>query len=139
MRRLACAFALLAVVGAAATAEAGGAPPPPPPKPCVTDNDCDGCQRCNNGYCPGAEVEQASCMCNAECELVGKHSCDLSLQKPLCGGTCNAAAPTRDLVCGAGFDHATLEPFTAGAIGDVATAATALPDGAIIVEPFGGP
>jgi hypothetical protein len=139
MRRpIASALALL-VVGAAATANAGGAPLPPPPKPCVTDNDCDGCQRCNGGYCPGGETQEAICMCNAECELVGKHSCDLSKDKPLCGGTCADAAPALTLVCASGSDHASLELFTAGTISDAPSAATAMPTSAIVVLPFEGP
>ena len=49
------------------------------------------------------------CLCNAECELAGMHACDLSMDKPLCGGVCRPSAPTRALTCSAGDDLVKLE------------------------------
>jgi hypothetical protein len=112
--RAASVWLVLAVGAIALTtrlAIADGAPPPPPPQTCATDADCPGCQRCAGGVCPGVEVQADVCMCNAECERIGMASCDLSVDKPLCGGRCVAVPKSRELTCGAGDDLVKLEPF----------------------------
>jgi hypothetical protein len=72
-------------------------------------------------------------MCNAECERIGKASCDVSPDKPLCGGRCSAAPKTKELTCGAGDDVVKLEPFTTQII--ETTGAKPAPDALVVEQP----
>jgi len=112
-----CALSFAVLVAKVVVADA---PPPPPLKPCATDADCPGCERCSNGFCPGGVAQLAICMCNAECQDIGFGACDLSPDKPLCGGRCVGGTPQRELVCGAGDDVVKVEAL--------ATPTTDVPD-----------
>lgn len=125
---------LLLVLVARTAAGEGGASPPPPPTPCQTDLDCPGCGRCSGGVCPQAEWSGTVCMCDDECARTGAGSCDLSDLKPLCGGQCVAATPTRPLACGAGVDTVHVSPLGL-AIHDAAGAASVASTQAITFEP----
>jgi hypothetical protein len=72
---------------------------------CASDSDCPGCERCVDGVCPGAEPKTTTCMCPDECTPAGFAWCDVSSEKPLCGGVCVAdGTSARALTCGAGDD-----------------------------------
>src|SRR4051794_3923497 len=90
--RLAAAAAALSVVGLSAPPATGDALPPPPPKPCARDADCDACDVCVGatataaGGCSNGAQGRAGCMCDADCApSTGAPSCNLSVDKPLCG------------------------------------------------------
>ena len=144
VRRLAWPAAVLAgcLVGALALsstkvrADSGDGPEPLGP-PCKTDADCPGCGRCRDGFCPAKDPSGAECMCNAECEAKGATSCDLSVEKPLCGGVCVDAPKTRELTCGAGDDSTKLAPFDGGGPGE-AGGARPLAGPEIVIEPWTG-
>jgi hypothetical protein len=72
-------------------------------------------------------------MCNAECERVGLASCDLSLDKPLCGGICSNRPKARELTCSAGDDVTRLESFTIPPPEHVSTT-TALSGTPVVIE-----
>jgi hypothetical protein len=122
----------VAVILAAKVATAD-APPPPPPPPCTTDADCPGCQRCENGFCPGYEVSGPVCLCNDECVGAGLTSCDLSTTKPRCGGRCTNNPAPRALTCGAGDDLVIVAPMTSP-ISDNADGVHVVAPNAVVVE-----
>lgn len=128
---------LLGLVGTSLSARATGASQPTPTpttKACARDADCLDCERCRDGHCASLVVEPRPCMCNAECELMGRSSCDLSVDKPLCGGVCVSEPSTRELTCSTGDDAPALVPFT-GAI-RAADGVVVLPADPLAIEVF---
>lgn len=98
---------------------------------CTSDTDCAGCARCRRGLCSGPLGDKA-CMCHGECVDVGHESCDLSPQKPLCGGVCSDAPPRGPLPCGRGNDTVRLERFPGREC--LVAGATVAPAGTVAIQ-----
>jgi len=123
-------IATLMLGGLAISVSARGAPNTP--QSCTTDTDCPGCARCGNGFCDQNTASLGECMCNAECEAAGSKSCELSVEKPLCGGRCTSAPKTRELICSAGDDRTALEAVSAPVF-DATNATRELDEGSVSI------
>jgi hypothetical protein len=104
----------------APVAQAGAALPV---QPCGSSAACGGCSVCVSGSCQPSTLPL--CRCDAECELYGYGSCELShADRPSCGGACTKSKATSGLACGEGSN--------AWMLGPVPTPSKSVPTSAVV-------